>query len=191
MVTGSFLAYSMFELTVPEETTNKLTMQPEVHHRALWQFLRSEEYQMAAERNIALKQHMDARGQIAASLEHEARFPWYLLTLIDAPKFLSDIVESVIGAIYVDSCGDIPACEVFVRRLGILGCLDRIMHNEVDVTHPKVRLGILAVDKDVKYVRVADDEGDAANRNKMYRCQIKVGGEKVGGIVEGVEKRDR
>ncbi|KAF1851800.1 P-loop containing nucleoside triphosphate hydrolase protein [Cucurbitaria berberidis CBS 394.84] len=188
IVTGSFLTYSMFETTVQDETTNKSTMQPEVHHRALWQFLRSGNQQLVAARDIALNHHMNAREQIVAALEHDATFPWHLLALIDAPKFLSDIVESVIGAIYVDSHGSIPACEVFVRRLGIVDCVDRIVRDQVDVTHPKVRLGILAVEKNVKYVQVKHDQGDDVSMNKMYRCQIIVGGESVGGIVEGLKR---
>ncbi|CAO2651114.1 Nn.00g094110.m01.CDS01 [Neocucurbitaria sp. VM-36] len=188
IVTGSFLTYSMFETQVEEELTDKSTMQPEIHHRALWQFLRSGGHELIAARDIALKQHMNVREQIAAALEHGTTFPWHVLALIDAPKFLSDIVESVIGAIYVDSCGEFSACEVFVRRLGIIDNVDRILHDKIDVTHPKVRLGILAVEKDVKYVQVKDEQGDCVNDSKMYRCQVKVGGECVGGVVEGLRR---
>ncbi|KAH7392744.1 hypothetical protein BKA66DRAFT_568064 [Pyrenochaeta sp. MPI-SDFR-AT-0127] len=187
-VTGAFLAYSMFETTVAEEIINKSTLQPEAHHRALWQFLRFGDHQLVAARDAALKQHNDIRRHLAAALQHEARFPWHLLALIDSPKFMSDIVESVIGAIYVDSQGDISACEGFVHRLGILDRIDRILRDDVDVMHPKVQLGILAVEKDVEYIRITDKQDGHVSTNKLYRCQVKVGGKSVGGVVEGLKR---
>jgi dsRNA-specific ribonuclease len=174
----------MFETTVAEETFNKATMQPEVQQRALWQFLRSGASTLVAARDVALRRHGEAREQIASALHSDAEFPWHLLALTDAPKFLSDIVESIIGAIYIDSHGDILACENFVRRLGILDCLERILCDEVDCLHPKERLGHLAVEKKVQYVHVVDEK----DSGKTYLCQVKVGGEVVGGVVSGLKR---
>jgi dsRNA-specific ribonuclease len=184
MANASFLAYRMFETTVAEETLNKATMQPEVHRRALWQFLRSGASNLIAARDLALRQHEEARDRIAAALHGDAEFPWHLLALTDAPKFLSDIVESVIGAIYIDSHGDIRSCEDFIRRLGILDCLERILRDGVDCLHPKERLGHLAVERRVQYVHVVDKE-DVGN---TYRCQVRVGDESIGKIVSGLKR---
>ena len=184
MANASFLAYRMFETTVAEETLNKATMQPEVHRRALWQFLRSGASNVVAARDVALRQHEEAREQIASALQRDAEFPWHLLALTDAPKFLSDIVESVIGAIYIDSHGDIRACENFVRRLGIIDCLERILRDEVDCLHPKERLGHLAVERRVQYMHVVDRE----NVGNTYRCQVKVGEEIIGEVVSGLKR---
>lgn len=193
MVNAAFLAFSMFETTVAEETISKSTLQPEVHQRALWQYLRSGSPQLTATRDVALQQHVEVREQLVYALKHDAEFPWHLLALINAPKFLSDIVESVIGAIYVDSQGDFSACEAFVRRLGILDCLERILRDDVDCLHPKERLGHLAVERSVEYVRVRFDGarrfGDLPpSMGKGWRCQVKVGGEEVGGVVEGLTR---
>jgi dsRNA-specific ribonuclease len=187
-VNASFLAFRMFETTVPEETINKATMQPEVQRRALWQFVRSGSPALNANRDIALRQHEDARDQIITGLSVDSRFPWHLLALNDAPKFLSDIVESVIGATYIDSHGDITACEVVVRRLGILDCLERLLRDSVDCLHPKERLGHLAAERDVQYMRVADEDTTEKRGVNLYRCQVKVGGENVGGVVEGLKR---
>jgi dsRNA-specific ribonuclease len=100
-------------------------------------------HELIGPRDSARKQHKLARQQVATALEHDALLPWHLLSQTDPPKFLSDIVESVIGAVYVDSHGDISACEAFVRRLGIIDCLDRILRYGVDCFHPKERLGVL------------------------------------------------
>lgn len=193
MVNASFLAYCMFETTVDEELTNKQTLQPELHQRALWQFLRSTSHELVAARSAAVKQHAEVRAELAVALEHDARFPWHILSRTDPPKFLSDIVESVIGALYIDSRGSLAVCEEFVRRLGILPCLERVLRDGVDCLHPKERLGILAVEKNVRYVRVTGDgDGDAndpdAETNTGYRVQVKIGGDDVGGVVKGVKR---
>ncbi|KAI4626702.1 hypothetical protein J4E83_003854 [Alternaria metachromatica] len=192
MVNAAFLTYCMFETTVAEELTNKSTFQPEVHHRALWQFLRSSSPELIAGRTAALQQHNEARHAIATALAHDNRFPWHALSLTDPPKFLSDIVESVIGALYIDSQGSIPVCEEFVRRLGILLCLERILRDGVDCWHPKERINTLAADKGIKYVRVTSDQGKsgkgASSPEKGYRVQVRIGGKDVGGVVEGVKR---
>ena len=193
MVNASFLAYSMFETTVTEELTNKETFQPELHERALWQFLRSTSPELVASRIVATRQHAEARERICTALKFDSRFPWHALSLTDPPKYLSDIIESVIGALYIDSRGCIAICEEFVRRLGILSCLERILRDSVDCLHPKERLGILAVDKSVKYVRITSDEKSKGARGtgkneKGYKVQVKIGGKDVGGVVEGVKR---
>jgi dsRNA-specific ribonuclease len=187
-VNASFLAFRMFETTVGEQTTNKTTMQPELQQRAIWQFLRSGSPELNANRDNARKQHEHAREQIITGLNDDTRYPWHLFALTDPPKFLSDIVESIIGAVYIDSHGDISACEAIVRRLGIFDCLEHILRTGIDCLHPKERLGHLAVDKGVQYVRVKGDTGSDGGGDKVYKCQVKVGGEQVGGIVDGLKR---
>ncbi|RMZ74207.1 dicer 2 [Pyrenophora seminiperda CCB06] len=193
IVNASFLAYSMFETTVTEELTNKETLEPEVRQRALWQFLRTTDPQLVASRIVATQQHIQTRERIATGLESDSRFPWHTLSLTDPPKYLSDIVESVIGALYIDSRGSIAICEHFIERLGIMPCLERILRDNVDCLHPKERLGILAVDKSVKYVRVTNDRESEGAKNigtqgQGYKVQVKIDGENVGGVVEGLKR---
>ena len=184
MVNASFLAFRMFETTLEEENTTT-AFEEEIVHRALWQYMRHSSPTLTASREVAIAQHKEVREQILHALNHDKRFPWHLLSLTDVPKFLSDIVESVIGAIYIDSQGSIEACEIFVGKLGILGALEHILRNGIDCLHPKERLGHLAVEKSVHYVKV-EEEKDGGSR--AYRCQVKVGGENVGGVVEGVKR---
>ncbi|KAF2873165.1 dicer-like protein-like protein 2 [Massariosphaeria phaeospora] len=189
MVNGPFLAFRMFEMTVEEEKIDPSTLQPETFHRCLWQFLRHGSHQLIEAREVAVKQHQEAREKILDALGNDTRFPWHLISLTDAPKFLSDIVESVIGAIYVDSHGSISTCEAFIRHLGILDCFERILANDVDCLHPKERLGILAVDKRVQYVQITDDaQSGNGNTAHMAKCQVKVDGQDVGGPVEGLKR---
>lgn len=187
-VNASFLAFRMIETTVAEDVTNKRTKQREYQHRALWQYLRSGDPELIRSRDIALQQHQQARDQIIAALNDDARYPWHLFALTAAPKVLSDIVESVIGAIYIDSHGDVDACEVFIRRSGVLGCLERILRDGVDCLHPKERLGHLAVEKEVRYIRVKNGEDPSGGGGRVYACQVQVGGNNVGDVVTGLNK---
>lgn len=188
MVNASFLAFRMFETTIPETTTSKTSLESEVQYRALWQFLRSGSIAINVKRDVARKQHELARERIVAAVDNDARFPWHLLALTDAPKFLSDIVESVIGAIYIDSQGDISCCEAFIRRLGILDCLERILRDGVDCLHPKERLGVLAVDSKVRYVCVKDAERQDNDSDGQYSCQVRVGEKDIGGVERGLKR---
>jgi dsRNA-specific ribonuclease len=187
-VNASFLAFRMIETTAAEEVTNKTTKQREYQHRVLWQYLRSGDPELIRSRDIALQQHQQARVQIIAALNDDARYPWHLFALTAAPKVLSDIVESVIGAVYIDSHGDVDACEVFIRRLGVLGCLERILRDDVDCLHPKERLGHLAVEKEVRYIRVKNGEDPSGGIGRFYACQVNVGGNNVGDVVTGLNK---
>jgi dsRNA-specific ribonuclease len=192
MVNAAFLAFSLVATTVEDRTISKSTFQMETHERALWQFMRFGSPQLAPIRDAYLQQHSSIREQVEHALRHDDEFPWHLLALTNAPKFLSDIVESVVGAIYVDSQGDFLACESFVRNLGILDRLKRILRDEVDCLHPKERLGHLAVNRSVEYVPVRGNAASPANPsariNEAWRCQVKVGGEDVGGIVGGLTR---
>ncbi|KAJ4988740.1 proteasome A-type and B-type [Stagonosporopsis vannaccii] len=192
MANAAFLAFRMLETTIAEQTSNKVTLQTEIHQRALWQYLRTGSIQLTTSREVALQQHAMVREQLNHALEYDDEFPWHLLALTNAPKFLSDIVESVIGAVYVDSEGDFSACEVFVRRLGILTCLDRLLHDDVDCLHPKERLGHLAVERSVQYASIRNDAAGTADPpagvSHAWKCQVKVGGEDVGGVVEGLTR---
>ncbi|KAL1606832.1 Dicer-like protein 2 [Paraconiothyrium brasiliense] len=189
MANAAFLAFRMFETTMAEERTMPPDMRKEVHYRCLWQFLRSDAAALVVGRDAAIMQYDATKEAVRHALHHEGVFPWHILALTDSPKFLSDIVESAIGGIYVDSHGNIGACEVFVRKLGILDCLDRILRDGIDCLHPKERLGILAMEKDVQYLRVtAEGDKTGSGVKGKYRCQVRVGGVDVGDVVEGVKR---
>jgi dsRNA-specific ribonuclease len=53
-------------------------------------------------------------------------------------------VESVIGAVYLDSRGNFDVVRQLLWRLGILPVLERIINDNVDVLHPVSRLWMWA-----------------------------------------------
>lgn len=99
--------------------------------------------------------------RIATALQNGSLYPWPDLTTLQPEKFFSDIVESILGAIYIDARGDLGACERFLEKLGILPMMRAILDRNVDTTFPKERVGLLADREEVKYVvrRAEGDEG--------------------------------
>jgi hypothetical protein len=86
------------------------------------------------------------------SLETSQTFPWAALTRLQAAKFFSDMVESLIGAVFLDTGGDFEVVRLMLRRLGILPVLERIVEDNVDVQHPVSRLSLWASARQKKVV---------------------------------------
>jgi len=84
------------------------------------------------------------RDDIEAALNEARAFPWSSLTSLQAPKFLSDMFESLLGAVYLDSLGDLDVVRNVLRRLGHWDILERIVEHDMDVQHPLSRLNLWA-----------------------------------------------
>ncbi len=80
------------------------------------------------------------RDEIEAALAEGRAFPWSALTSLQAPKFLSDMFESLLGAVYLDSRGDLDIVRDVLQRLGHWKVLERIVDCDTDVQHPISRL---------------------------------------------------
>lgn len=87
---------------------------------------------------------------ISSSLEEGNVYPWTGLAALAPEKLVSDLVESVLGAIYVDTAGNMDACEKWLEKLGVLPWLRRALAMEregeakMGVWHPKEELGVVA-----------------------------------------------
>lgn len=111
----------------------------------LWKFVRHQHPEMASAQTRVWHQY-DAEGFrdiIQKALNKSDNYPWTALCGLDADKFFSDIVEALLGAIFVDSGGDFGPVTEFAERLGILRTLRRLVRDNVDVTHPIKKLGEL------------------------------------------------
>lgn len=94
------------------------------------------------------------REEIEESLTTGTIFPWAALTRLQAPKFFSDMIESIIGAIFLDSQGNIPVVRQILYNLGIMPILERVVSEDVDILHPVSRLSLWAQknEKTIEYV---------------------------------------
>ncbi|KAK5136865.1 hypothetical protein LTR08_001787 [Meristemomyces frigidus] len=114
---------------------------------------------------------------VEGALDAGEEYPWPDLYAMNPQKFFSDLVESVIGALYIDTEGDLAVCEAFVERLGILKHLRTMLDGRMKIMSPKERLGVAAGDRTVRYVTVAAD-GEDESRN-IFSCAVNVGGQEV------------
>jgi len=150
----------------------------------LWTFMRHSSRTIHAAQAACLKRYEPLRGPILTALESGPKYPWTLLAALDAPKFFSDVVEAVLGAIYIDTQGSWEACERFLERLGVMTYAQRVMRREgegvVAVKHPKEEVGVVAGEQSVRYevfkVVVNDGEGaDGDDREGRLGCRVWVG----------------
>jgi dsRNA-specific ribonuclease len=110
-------------------------------------------------------------------------YPWAQLARLRPPKFFSDMVESVLGAVWMDSGGDasdpdgaaMRPCVDFVERLGVLPYLRRLLAERVDVIHPKNKLGMLADSERVRY-EVSTEDGGVSFRHSSSSSSSTSGG---------------
>jgi endoribonuclease Dicer len=107
------------------------------------------------------------RDEIEAALTEGQAFPWSALTSLQAPKFMSDMFESLLGAVYLDSRGDLDIVRDVLRRLGHWEVLERIVNRDTDVQHPVSRLYMWA-GKHHEKVRCSSPKRDG----KTVSCSV-------------------
>ena len=120
------------------------------------------------------------RVKIEEELEHGGTFPWVALARLQVPKFLSDIVESTLGAVYLDSRGDVNAVKSVLGRLGITKVLQRMLQEDIDLSHPVSRLAEWAA----KNLKAEALEYRVAQRHGNITCALIADGEEVVSVTE-------
>nr|POF12670.1 dicer-like protein 2 [Quercus suber] len=75
------------------------------------------------------EQHQTVQQQ----LDHGTSHPWDMLKDLRIHKMFSDMVESILGAIFLDSGQDHNACRSFARQLGLLQYGARVTDLQLDV----------------------------------------------------------
>jgi dsRNA-specific ribonuclease len=140
----------------------------------LWRFMRFNGRSLSPEpsQQAVLARYLVLRDQIVFGLQEAKKYPWQALIKLNADKYFSDLIESVLSAIFLDSSGDLAPCEIFLKRIGLLGFLDRIMSDRVDIAHPKnivQRLSRSLAKFDVK--RTLSAEGAST----IYECTVSIG----------------
>jgi dsRNA-specific ribonuclease len=160
LVNGNFLGYCCMAFEADEERFDAVTdvrggkptvrLQDSVRKIHLYDFLRCGA-PMPQDRRTAVKDFEQARDVIDDAMSRGRCFPWPELLALNPPKFFSDLVESIIGAIYLDTKGDLAACETFVEKLGIIKVMRRILDDDIEPAYPKEQLGLVAIGARVNY----------------------------------------
>ncbi|KAL8939968.1 MAG: hypothetical protein Q9211_002496, partial [Gyalolechia sp. 1 TL-2023] len=152
VVNAHFLAFLCLSLSASVPRTNittghnnnEILMSEATVPIHAWSFMRHADPNIRRSQQGCLKRYESIKAPILECLQYGSHIPWALLARLDAPKFFSDIIESLIGAIYIDSHGSLAACESFLETLGVMGYLRRLLQGGVALYHPKEKLGQLA-----------------------------------------------
>ncbi|KAJ6047173.1 hypothetical protein N7499_003138 [Penicillium canescens] len=134
LVNADFLAFLCMELTLTESCCykpNSIKEDCKPHtlskSTSLWMFMRHN-----APEILKCQASRSERG-----VENDVSYPWAALAQLAPPKFYSDLIESTIGAIFIDSGGRIDACEQFLERIHLIAYLERFVGQAILIGHPK------------------------------------------------------
>ncbi|KAK4146464.1 uncharacterized protein C8A04DRAFT_9801 [Dichotomopilus funicola] len=175
----------------PDVNTNFLPahLHPTTTPIPLWTFLRHASPDLGAMQQATILRHASLRGPILHALHHGPNYPWALFAHLQLNKFYSDIFESVLGAVWVDS-GSLEACEQVVEKSGLGGLLRRLVAGGVWCLHPKEELGILAARLASNAAGEREEEGVVGETERLFKCEVVVGGEVVGRATGAVTKEE-
>ena len=127
---------------------------------------------------VAFSRWEKSGAAIQDALQRDSIYPWAALTSLQAPKFISDMLESILGAIFLDSHGSLDVVRGVLHTLGIMRIMDRIVADDTDVLHPVSRLSIWAAKNQKKCeVKNQRPDGDAS-------CVVLIDGEEVFRVTE-------
>lgn len=144
----------------------------------LWKFMRHLNPTIPLKQQIAEHRYQEGRDGIlsallgdqisspaAANAAQDAKvYPWAALAHLQLPKTFSDLVEALLGAVWTDS-KSIEQCTAVAEKIGILRILRRLVDDEVDVLHPKNKLGEFIRDRKVRYEVAVRGSGPDRNDN--------------------------
>ncbi|KAG6006750.1 hypothetical protein E4U21_006735 [Claviceps maximensis] len=194
MVNGDFLAFLCLHHSKARKTEKIVTPDLEVVEQeeamplALWNFMRHSSEPIGVEQ-VALQKRFEAlRTDVLTEMADGDYYPWALLARLQAKKFYSDVFESLVGAIWVDS-GSVEECEALLVRLGVLSYMDRLIRDGVQVQHPKELLGKYAAAQTVTY-RVDAEKAENGGGEARFSCSVLVGSNVVAQVFDGVSREE-
>ncbi|KAI0806386.1 RNase3 domain-containing protein [Xylaria sp. FL0064] len=172
------------EVTEISATLDTITTQKFV---PFWKYMRHGSPDMAIAQQAAEQRYIAERDAILDVITHGGEYPWAQLAHLAIPKFFSDMFESLLGAIWIDS-GSMEACKEAVERIGIVPYLRRMLSDNVDVRHPKNKLGEL-VGRDGNKVRY-ETEVRAEEGAKDLLCRVFINEQFVVEVKGGVKPEE-
>jgi len=147
------------------------------HTSRLWTLMRhSNNKDIKSSQEACQARYITHRDAIHHDLTTGVAYPWLPLARLNIDKFYSDMIESIIGAIFLDSNCSLAACEDFIVRIGLVSYLSRAMAEGVDMQHPKSILGELAGTEVVSYDAKLVSRGPDSIGTHEYGCTVTVGG---------------
>ena len=148
----------------------------------LWQALRQCSPTIMQAQQACLARLQEYGDAINSALTIGDHHPWSLLAQLEPPKPYSDIIESILGAIYIDSHGDLTKCSAFLERIGLMSYMKKLLTSDVALLHPKEELGQLSNQAEVQYTMSKMGEG----HEQRLVCNVIVGGRTIATVNDGL-----
>ncbi|KAF7587252.1 Dicer-like protein 2 [Aspergillus hancockii] len=146
---------------------------------AICNFLRSHSDKVSAKVSKLTQGSSKGLSAIHESLWVKGIYPWARLS----NKELSDILQGIFGAKYIDSGASLQRGEILAERLGILPLLEHLISHDVVTDHPKDTLQLLLPRRKVSYRFY-----EAEKRHMATKCGVIVDGSEIA-TVEGQTTR--
>ncbi|KAL2040995.1 hypothetical protein N7G274_006453 [Stereocaulon virgatum] len=193
LVNGNYLGYLCLTHSISLHRTDPVTDDPKnistmdvTYSLNLWQAMRHGSLAVRTAQQFCLARLKPLQDQISETLAHGSHYPWSLLARLEPPKFLSDTIESLLGAIYIDTHGSLPTCRAFLEHIGLMSYLRRVMDEKIALLHPKEELGRLADREKVQYVM-----GEEGEEGKVrLTCGVLVGEREVVRVGDGLGRME-
>jgi dsRNA-specific ribonuclease len=80
--------------------------------------------------NASNAEHSSVRQYDKLNIEADltrGNYPWASLATLNPPKSLADLIEAILGAIYIDTRGNLEVCEAFLKKIGFIGVTERLL----------------------------------------------------------------
>ena len=149
--------------------TTEMTSTRELH---LATFMRAESSDLVAAKHASQERYILHREYICRELDSGKQYPRIGLLRMRPDKFYSDLIESVLEAIFLDGGGSLLRCVAFIETLGLQGYMDRLIDEVVDVLHPRERVQRWAGARRVAY-DVQRDEMEGGFRCCLLMDEVK------------------
>ncbi|KAK5215663.1 Dicer-like protein 2 [Exophiala xenobiotica] len=156
----------------------------ETRQVSLCHFLQFDNSKMAEVRSACEQRLESLAPDISVHLATGVAYPWAQMVYVGAPKFASDMIESILGAIYLDSDGDLDTCWDFLRTLGLTTYFARLVDEDVELRHPKNILSS-RMTKKVRY-----HFGRANEQPEELQCHAEADGIRFPSVVGGISRED-
>ncbi|CAI7595855.1 unnamed protein product [Penicillium crustosum] len=182
LVNADFLAFLCMDFALAETcyygqeiTAGNFGMTVQPRNTALWMFMRHDSEDVSNIWASCSQIYRMLGDAVKKPLKSGRSYPWALLAQLRASKFYSDLIESTIGAIFVESEGDLEACERFLERIELMAYLERFVAHDVEVEHPKSAMDRLIGTRKAEF-RVKETESSS------HDISVWIEGEEVASI---------
>ncbi|KAK3675042.1 Dicer-like protein 2 [Recurvomyces mirabilis] len=177
LVNGVFLGYCCMQYSAVQQynqivktQSGKYDVQESARLLHLHDFVRASGHLLHA-KQASLEVFDRLRVPIADAFAEGKEYPWPDLVAMAPMKFFSDLVESTLGAVFIDCHGNLQACETFLERLGVLPIMRQMLEGRMETISPKEKVGILAGNDSVVYSHSMQD----TDGRRSFVCEVMVG----------------